>query len=108
MAGVGGGTRQPRADRRVSLELEAALVRDVRIGIERDVSDRVALADQERVIAKVCVERREGTVAPVHLLGPLLFARRDPRYRPETSDRDERLVGVLLEELPLEDLGPLV
>jgi hypothetical protein len=42
-----GDTVEPRADRRVALKLQAALVRDVRVGVQRDVRDRVPLADEE-------------------------------------------------------------
>ena len=46
--GLGRHPLQPRAYRRVGLEVEAALGRDVGVGVEGDVGDGVALADEER------------------------------------------------------------
>ena len=46
VAGLGLDALQPGVDRRVGLELEPALRRHVRVGVERDVGDRVALADE--------------------------------------------------------------
>ena len=45
--GKRGDTVQPRADRREPGEVEPALVRDVRVGVERDVGDGEAIGDEE-------------------------------------------------------------
>ena len=52
VAGLRGDALEPRARLGVRLEVEAALVRDVRVRVERDVRERVALADEERPSAR--------------------------------------------------------
>ena len=47
VSGLGGDAPQPRADRRIDREVEATLVRDVRVGVEGDVGDREAVGDEE-------------------------------------------------------------
>ena len=51
MTGLGGDALQPGADRREAREVEAALVRDVRVGEEGDVGDREAIRDEEGPVA---------------------------------------------------------
>ena len=50
MARLGGHPIDPRAHRRVGRERYAALLGDVGVGVERDVGDAVALADEERAL----------------------------------------------------------
>ena len=45
--------REPRAHGRVGLERDAALLGDVRVGVERDVGDGEALAHQEVAVGEV-------------------------------------------------------
>ncbi len=71
--GCAGDPLEPRADRRVRLEVEPALVRDVRVRVERDVRDRVAVADEER--------RARRGAAP---------SRRAPRSRPSSARAGDR------------------
>ena len=63
VARLGGDALQPAAHRRVRPEVEAGLVRHVRVGVERDVGDRVALADEagaRRQVRLHHAERRDG------------------------------------------------
>ena len=46
--GSSGDALEPGSDRRVGIELEPGLRRHVGVGVQRDVGDRVALADEER------------------------------------------------------------
>ena len=67
VARLGGDALEPRADRRIGLELEPALRGDVRVGVERDVGDRVALADEELALRRDGPPSRERRVAAARL-----------------------------------------
>ncbi len=53
MAGLGGDAVEPSADGGVGGEVEAALAGDVGVGVERDVGDGRALADEPLAIGQV-------------------------------------------------------
>src|SRR5271170_503188 len=108
VAGLRGDPLEPGADRRVGLELEAALLSDVRVRVQRDVGDRVALGDEVAAATQPLLHPRERLVAG------LAQARYVLLWHWAIGDRDEkarhcevRLVAVLLEEQPLHDLGSL-
>ncbi len=101
----------PRTDRRVPRDLEPALARDVRVGVQHDVGEGRARPHEEH--APVAQLSLHGVERPVPRRHPLLEAvgerLRPARVRdPEAHDRDRRLVVVLLEEHPLEHLRALV
>ena len=101
---------EPRPDRRERLEVEATLVRDVRVRVERDVGQRDRLADEEGAAVEV---RFHGSERPVAGDRPLLDRRRVALRiagvrDEEPDDRDRRLMGVLLEEHPLQHLRAVV
>ena len=77
-------------------------MRDVRVGVQRDVRDRVPLADEEPPAREVPLHDVERLIAALDLLRIDGFAE---EVRPEAGDGDVRLVAVLLEEHPLEHLG---
>src|SRR5712691_1169328 len=101
----GGDAVEPRPYRRVPPEVEAALVGDVRVRVEGDVRDRVAVADEELSAVEVLVERRERAVAraPLRLQISGVFLTLVEDQDPEARDLEVRLDLVLLEEHPLED-----
>src|SRR5437867_4727403 len=100
---------EPALDRGKAVELEAALVRNVGVGVEGDVGDRVAVADEELPAPEVALHDAERRVAERPLLLQLSAALVvQPEMRdPETHRRDVRLVAILLEEHPFEHAGPL-
>src|SRR5205809_1292125 len=99
--------REPGADVRVAPEVEVALVGNVRVGVERDVGDRVALRDEEAPLGEVPLHHVERPVAALHLLpqpvGLDLPARE--HLEPRARYGDVRLVAVLLEEHPAQHVG---
>ena len=85
-------------------------MRDVRVGVERDVRERHGIADEPRPAVEVtlhCVERAVPGSAPfVEPIRELLS--RPARVRePEAHDCNRRLMVVLLEEHPLQHLCAL-
>jgi hypothetical protein len=109
VARLGRDALEPCTDRRVRLQVEAALVRDVCVGVERNVGDRHPVADEPVAPGDVLLHPGERAIS---LLEPavqlVLHALRPARVgEPEPGDRDRGLVLVLLEEHPLEHLGPL-
>ncbi len=110
MSGLRGNPVEPGPHGRVRLEVEAALVRDVRVRVERDVREGQALADEVAPPVEValhCGQRpMSGGLTPRQPVGELLGP---PGVRePEPGNGDRGLVVVLLEEHPLQHLSPLV
>ena len=106
-----GDALEPGVDRGVAGEVEAALVGDVRVAVERDVRERQAVADEPLApVAEVLLHRRERAVALRVQLRELVahLLRAAGVDEPEARHRDGRLVVVLLEEHPLQHLCPLV
>jgi hypothetical protein len=96
---------------RVPTEIEAALAGSVRVRVEGDVGDRRCTADEPLPRREVMVHRGErlGAVRQQARQPPLVPLPRQLRVRhEEASDRDRRLVLVLLEEEPLQHLRALV
>src|SRR5215211_7314741 len=92
----------PGADGWEAGEVEAPFAGDVGVGVERDVGDRVAVCDEEVVLAQVFLHHLEGCVAEPPLLlqhlRPLLghlHAEVDPGAR----HGDVGFVAVLLDVL---------
>jgi len=85
-------------------EVEAAIGRAVRIGIERDVGDRVILAAEPGFARQVLLHHRERLVAPLLQPRQLGAPRRvgGEVAQDEARHRDVRLVAVLFEEHPLQ------
>src|SRR5689334_21428042 len=69
VTGLGRHAAEPGVDRGVAGQVEAGLGRDVRVGIQGDVGDRVALADQELAAVEVALHSVERAVAAADLLG---------------------------------------
>ena len=98
-------------DRRVSGQVEASFVCDVRVRVQRDVGHRHRAADDEAVcLGEVPLERVERPVSifrlPLDHRGVAVCLARIRDEEPD--DRDRRLVRVLLEEHPLEHLRAVV
>src|SRR5262245_5702413 len=107
VAGLPRDTREPGTDRRVRHQREGTLLGHMRVGVERDVGDRVAVGDEEAVLRQVALHHAECGNARLALAGHERRAFREPPLvRPEAQRRDVRLVVVLLEAHPREDLGP--
>src|SRR5206468_9171115 len=87
-------------------ELEASFVGYVRVGIEADVGDRVALGHEEAAARRMLLHDLERGVPGRHLLLELglVFLRAAEETDDVARHRDIGLVAVLLEEEPLEDL----
>src|SRR5262245_48102524 len=100
---------EPGTDGRVPGEVDAGLVRHVRVRVERDVGDGVRGADEELPRGEVPLHAVERGERSLRLLGDAVGeAIRVAEDRdPEAQDRDVRLVAVLLEEHPLQGLGAL-
>ena len=92
------------------LEIETALVRDVRVRIERDVRECQRIADEELSAVEVTLHCGESPLAGRRSFGETIreLVRAAGVREPETRNRDRRLVVVLLEEHPLQDLRALV
>src|SRR4030095_8370709 len=82
---------------------------DMRVGIERDIGETILAADKELVTPEMLLHDTERGVALLHAprqLHLLQGAQLGQKMLPEAYRRDERLVAVLLEEHPLQRLGP--
>src|SRR6476661_4567490 len=84
---------QPRTDRRVGLELEAAFLRGVRVAVDGDVGERHPIADEPLAAVEVALQRSEHAVAAaVPLVEPVACLLGPARVRePEPCDGDVRL-----------------
>ena len=75
---------EPGVDRRVARKVEPALVRDVRIRVQGDVCERVAIADEELASREPLLEPVERRVAPLrlrrNLVGKLVRPPRELRF----------------------------
>src|ERR687894_1496678 len=100
----------PGADCGEAAEVETPFFGDVGVGVESHVGDRVAVRDEVVVARKVLLHHPEGGVAKLPLLLQHLFAlvrHLHAEVGPGARHGDVRLVAVLLEEHPLQDLRPL-
>src|SRR5580693_660748 len=108
MIRLGGDAREPGVDRWKRLEVVVAQMRDVGVGVERDVSDGVMTGGEVVVGGKMFLHHAERAMAFFHpvLEGVLLqvAAALDQR-EPEIGRADIGLETVLLEEHPLHRLG---
>ena len=106
VAGLRRDAAEPGAHARVRREVVAALVRDVRVRVQRDVGDRVALGDEEPARLQVPIHDGERGAALRETVGQLRAARMVGRQVLDevARRRDIRLVAVLLEEHPLQHL----
>ena len=108
--GLRGDAVNPRADRRIRVEGEAALVGAVRVRVERDVRDGHRVAGEP--VASLEAELERGERLDAALRQVLALRLPDLRLRrvrlEEARDRDRRLVVVLLEEHPLQRFRAVV
>src|SRR6185369_2023751 len=110
MAGLIDDTIEPGTDRREFVEREIALVRKMRITIQRYVGDRVVAGGEEVVRREMLRHHAEGLVALLH---PVLervhlqLASAFDQGEPEEGGPEIRLQTVLLEEHPLQRRGAI-
>src|SRR6266568_864931 len=96
---------EPAPDRWKHRKIIVAKVRDVRIGIERDVGDRIAIRDDVAMLLEMALHHAERAIA---LLPPILermllqLAYASHQRQPEIGGTDIGLDAVLLEEHPLQ------
>src|SRR5712691_12437569 len=110
VARIAGDPLEPRADRRKAGEVELALMGDMRVGIEGDVGDRVTLGGEEAVRLQVLLHDAERLVALLHPVlerMALQLASAFDHGEPEPRGAEVGLEAVLLEEHPLQRLGPV-
>ena len=69
MTGLGGDAVEPGTDRRIRIELEATLRRNVRVAVERDVRERQGVADDVAPAVEMAVERGKRAAACLQPLG---------------------------------------
>src|SRR4030095_2420533 len=83
----------PGADRRVRREVEAAFVRDMRVGVQRDVRQRVLTRAEIFAIAQRLFEHIERRIAVLLFLHEFLaeLLARLAELQPEAQRRDVRL-----------------
>src|SRR3954447_8653662 len=99
------GFADPAADGGITTEIEAAFMRDARIGKQRDVGKRNVITGEEAVCRQVLLHAIERRVAALDLfrieLGGVLAEIDDL----EAAHRDIGLVAVLFPEQPFVHLG---
>src|SRR5438105_3334465 len=110
MPGLCGDAGKPRADRRIVVEREAALVRAVRVRVERDVRHGHAVAGEPVASFEAELERGKRLDAALRQILALCLPDLRPRgvRLEEARHRNRGLVLVLLEEHPLERLRAVV
>ena len=110
MAGLGRDPRDPGAHLRVASEIEASLARHMGIGVERHIGDGIARGREPVIGRQVPLHHRKGEIPPLGIGGQLRAARVARRgvMHEIAVHRDRGLVGILLEEHPLQCLclGP--
>src|SRR5262245_19156993 len=110
IARLGRYALEPGADLGKSHEVVIARMRKVGVGIERDVGDAVAFADEIAMVLEVILHHGERAVTFLHpVLERVLLqlaAALDQR-EPEIGGADIGLDTVLLEEHPLQRLGAI-
>src|ERR1700688_2472580 len=67
MARLAGDAVEPAADRAVAAEIELAFLGHMRVGIERDVGDRPAVADEPSAAFEMPLHHVERGIAPAPL-----------------------------------------
>lgn len=98
---------QPLTDRWIPPQIETALFRHVGVCVERNVGNGIVITHQIRRAQQLLLHHVKGMIA-VELLGLVFLT---PLFRHPQIDLDvprhgnERLVAVLLEELPLQHLS---
>src|SRR5438552_15876999 len=95
------GFADPAPHGRIAGEIEAAFVRDARIGEQRYVGERDRLARQEARCGEMLLHPRQRGMAALHLLGIEPGSRLLEIDHLEAADGDIGLVAVLLPEQPL-------
>ena len=108
MAGLGLDAGEPVAHRRKSREVVIALVRQVGVGVERDVGDGIAVGGEEAPRRQMLLHHPQRAVAffhPVFQRVALQIAAALDQRQPEIGGADIGLQAVLLEEHPLQHFG---
>src|SRR5476649_344861 len=96
---------QPGSDVRIARQVEPALVRHVRVAVEGDVGEAVAVVDEERIGREMLFHHVECGVALLHDVGQGRFLLRRELVEevlPEARHGHVGFVAVLLEEHPLQ------
>src|SRR5689334_420215 len=85
------------------------LVCNMRVSIQGNIRERVGVTDEEAMPGKVSVHYGKRGSSARHPVGELSVARRIRRqmFYDEPRSRHVRLMAVLLEEHPLQNLGAL-
>src|ERR1700716_544595 len=94
VTGLVADPRQPGADVREVVEVEAAFARDMRVGKERNIGQTVALADEVLMTGEVLLHHAQRRVALLHASRQLELLQRCQLVEevpPEAHGRDERL-----------------
>src|SRR5947209_19972710 len=105
MPGFRRHTLEPAPDRWKHRKIIVAKVRDMRICIERDVGDRIAIRDDVAMLLEVALHYAERAIALLHpILERMLLqlAAAFHQRQPEIGGADIGLDAVLLEEHPLQ------
>src|ERR1700730_13738265 len=105
-----GDAFKPRPNPWIAGDVEPALASDVGIGVERDISDRISAANEERIGREMVLhdpDRLESALKPHREACPLFFSSARLDAPPVARNRYIGFVTVLLEEHPLKDLCAL-
>src|SRR5690349_4439194 len=108
MAGFRFDALEPVSDRREHRQIIVAKMRDVRIRVERDVGDRIAIRNDVAMLLEMALHYAERAITFLHpILERVLlqFAPAPHQRQPEISRTDIGLDAVLLEEHPLQRFG---
>src|SRR5579875_857921 len=108
VAGLAGDSLQPGSDFWVGSEVELALGRHMRVGVEADVGDAIAVADQKLSAHQTALECLESLATALVLLLPVALRWLEVEDPEEPRHRQVGLDLVLLEELPRKRLLALV
>ena len=110
MAGFARDPRQPIDQMGKSAELEFPLLRHMGVGVEGEIGDGGALADEIAPLRKMALHQGQRLVAVLHpaidFVGAQIPAALH-EVQPPTRRGDRRFVVVLLEEHPAQNFGAI-
>src|SRR5262245_36981062 len=111
MPWLGRDALEPVADRREGGKDVVAVVRKVRIGVERDVGDGVAIGDKIPMALEMALHHAERTIAFLHPILERMLLQLTPapdQHQPEIGGADIELDALLLEEHRLQRFGTVI